>query len=76
MKTRLKLVQRRHEIKKRNDILMELITEQNKAIDELEGFSRPMSNFEHFVVYNRITACAQQTLELEQKMHNHLTKTE
>jgi len=67
IKKRVELVHNRHQIKNVNDIAIQLMTEQNKVIDTIEGFNRPMSAFEYAVNENIITSWAQKLFELEQQ---------
>src|SRR5579862_2110011 len=65
---RVQVVRKRQQIKERNDILMECITEQNKVIDQIEEWGRQSrTRFEFELDKDEMTAYAQKLLELEQQ---------
>lgn len=59
------LVQNRRQIKDRNNNLIELMTEQNKIINQLNKSDRPIIYREGILENNTITTYAQRLLELE-----------
>lgn len=65
---RAQLVMQRQEIKDRNSILIKLLIEQNKIIDEINDFNRPMIDLEYFLSQNQITSLAQKMMDLEQQI--------
>jgi hypothetical protein len=62
------LVKNRRQIKNCNNDLIELMTEQNKIINQLDTFNRPMPDIEYALIEDRITACTQRLLALEQQI--------
>lgn len=65
---RAQLVMHRQQIKERNNILIERLTEQNKTIDDINELNRPMIELEYFWSENKITSLAQKFMEEEQKI--------
>jgi len=70
----VQLIKNRHQIKNDNNILVYCATEQNKIIDQLDQFDKPMTEFEYFLSANKITDLAQQLLNWEKAIQESKQK--